>query len=110
MTTKQAKTAEITVEQLPVAPPNNGNSQANNLFISVATFDAEGKTVGGRIVDMHHFGTRKWLEKHLWWSTHHGYLCEINIATQVEIDTYLAEAKIALAEKFNSQTAEAVAA
>lgn len=84
------------------AAASNGNSQ-RNLFISVKTFEAvEGKTVGERIVDMYHFGTRNWLQNHLWWAAHNGHCVETNIATDKEIADYMASGKAALAEKFNS--------
>lgn len=74
--------------------------QQNNLYLSVRTFNPEGKDIGFRIVDLYHFGTRKWMQDHLWWALHHGNLTEINVATPPEIDQYLADAKLALAEKF----------
>lgn len=74
----------------------------SNLFISVKTFDGEGKTVGERIVDMYHFGTRNWLQNHHWWAMHNGHCVETNVATQDEITNYLAASKEALVAKFNS--------
>lgn len=82
----------------------NGNSQ-RNLYISVKTFDFEGKTVGERIVDMYHFGTRNWLQNHLWWAAHNNNCVETNVATDAEIADYLASGKAALAEKFNHTSA-----
>ena len=64
--------------QAPVA------NQASNLFFSVKTFDAQGKDIGFRVVDLYHFGTRKWLQDHLWWALHHHNLVEINEATPEE--------------------------
>jgi len=78
------------------------NPQRNNLFVSVKTFNSEGKTIGERIVDMYHYGTRNWLQTHLWWAMHQGHCVEQNIATPEEVEGYLAEAKAALAEKFNN--------
>lgn len=77
------------------------HNSPQNLFISVKTFDPEGKTVGERIVDMCHYGTRKWLSDHLWWATHNGNCTEIDLAKPAEIDAYLAKGKEALAAKFN---------
>jgi hypothetical protein len=82
------------------ADPAKGNT--TNLFISVKTFDIEGKTIGERVVDLYHFGTNNWLQKHSWWAMHHKATIEITQATPAEVDTYLAEAKAALVEKFNS--------
>jgi hypothetical protein len=84
------------------APPAN---QASNLFFSVKTFDPQGKDIGFRVVDLYHFGTRKWLQDHLWWALHHHNLVEINEATPEETDAYLVAAKAALAEKFNGPIA-----
>lgn len=83
-----------------------------NLFISVKTFDAEGRTVGERIVDMCHYGTRNWLSNHLWWATHNGHCTEIDLAKPKEIEDYLEAGKLALASKFNATetVAEPVAA
>src|ERR1700761_9605846 len=58
-------TAPPAAKTAPEPPTSSGPS---NLFISVKTFDAEGKTVGERVVDMYHFGTRNWLQNHHWWA------------------------------------------
>lgn len=89
-------------------PPVDHVKGPSNLFISVKTFDVEGKTVGERIVDMYHFGTRNWLQNHHWWAMHNGHCVETNVATSDEVTTYLAASKEALAAKFN--TVKAVAA
>jgi hypothetical protein len=78
----------------------------NNLFISVKTFDTQGKTVGERIVDMYHFGTRNWLQQHTWWAMHNGHDVETKLATPDEVKSYLAMATQALANKFNSKVVE----
>jgi hypothetical protein len=98
-------TTNKTETNAPAAPNSSGpastNSGPSNLFISVKTFDAEGKTVGERIVDMYHFGTRNWLQNHHWWAMHNGHCVETNVATPTEIENYLAASKTALAQKFN---------
>lgn len=94
--------------EAPAVTATNGNPQ--NLYISVFTFNTEGKTIGERIVDMHHFGTRKWLQDHLWWSTHNGHATEINVASPEQIDGYLTSGKQALAAKFNTDPVSALAA
>jgi hypothetical protein len=81
------------------------SSGPSNLFISVKTFDVEGKTVGERIVDMYHFGTRNWLQNHHWWAMHNGHCVETNVATPAEVTGYLAASKEALAAKFNTKVA-----
>ena len=51
-------------------------TQTKNLYVSVKTFDSEGKTIGERIVDMYHYGTAKWLQNHLWWAMHNDHCVE----------------------------------
>jgi hypothetical protein len=92
-----------------VVTEQNGNPQQNNLFISVKTFDPQGRTVGERVVDMYHFGTRNWLQNHHWWAMHNGNCVETNVASAKEVDEYLASAKVALAAKFNGAPAEVAA-
>jgi len=93
--TKQVKGA--TVAQAEVAQ----SSQNRNLFVSVNTFDVDGKPVGTRVVDMYHYGTRNWLQNHLWWAMHNGHSVEQAPASDDEVDNYLASQKEALATKFN---------
>lgn len=94
-------------KQVNHAAPEAATPTSNvpqNLFISVRTFDgATGKTVGERIVDMCHYGTRNWLSNHLWWSTHNGHCVEVDIAKPGEIEAYLEAGKVALAAKFNAE-------
>lgn len=104
--TSKSKTATKAPE--PVA--NNGTSQQSNLFISINTFDAEGRTIGERVVDLYHFGTRNWLQSHHWWAMHNGHSVETNVATPKQIDDYLAAGKAALAAKFNTAAVAAVEA
>lgn len=96
------------VKSAPQAETPSNSPQ--NLFISVKTFDPEGRTVGERIVDMCHYGTRNWLSNHLWWATHNGHCTEVDLAKPAEIEAYLAAGKLALASKFNTATPEPVAA
>lgn len=81
------------------------NPSSQNRFISVRTFDAQGKTIGERIVDMFHYGTRGWLSNHLWWATSNGHCTEVDLAKPKEIDEYLSKGKEALAAKFNTAPA-----
>lgn len=98
------------VEQAPAANSTETAKPAN-LFISVKTFDKDGKTIGERIVDQYHFGTRNWMQNHLWWAMHNSAEVEIKLATPEEIDAYVSSARAALAEKFNAPVAaEKVAA
>lgn len=94
------------VAPVPAAPVSNSQQV---LYISVKTFDGPtGKTIGERVVDMYHYGTRTWLQKHLWWAMCNGHAVETTPASPDEIDAYLETGRQALAEKFN-HTAEAVA-
>ena len=104
--TKQVKKAtantDDTLVAVPAAVAPADTKSPSNLFISVKTFEnVEGRSIGDRIVDMYHFGTRSWLQNHVWWAMHNGHSVEQNLATPDEIDTYLAAGKAALAEKFN---------
>lgn len=76
--------------------------QSKNLYVTVTTYDAKGKQVGVRVVDMYHYGTRNWVQNHLWWAVHQkpAHVIEINEATEVEVDEYLATQAKALQEKF----------
>lgn len=95
-------TKTFPIKTTNAAAPATNSSGPSNLFISVKTFDSEGKTVGERIVDMYHFGTRNWLQNHHWWAMHNGHCVETNVATGDEVTGYLAASKEALAAKFNS--------
>jgi hypothetical protein len=108
---KKQVLAAASANSSTVAAASNGtNPQQNNLFISVKTFDPEGRTIGERIVDMYHFGTRTWLQNHHWWAMHNGNCVETNVATQTEVDAYLAKGTAALAEKFNGKSTETISA
>lgn len=95
-------TKQVTVASAVQDAKQNGNS---NLFISVNTFDAEGKTVGERIVDMFHYGTRNWLQNHLWWAMHHNHQVECTVCTPEQSAEYVKSASLALAAKFNAPVA-----
>jgi hypothetical protein len=80
------------------------NSTSRNLYVSVKTFEGTtGKTIGERVVDMYHYGTRSWLQNHVWWAMHNGHQTEQTPATPEEITKYFETAKVALANKFNSE-------
>ena len=86
------------------------NEQSKNLYVSVKTFDGKtGKPIGERVVDMYHYGTRNWLQNHIWWAMHNSHEVQQDIATDEEIGSYMAKQEIALAEKFN-KTRESIAA
>lgn len=91
---------------------NSQNQQPRNLYVSVKTFDGkDGKTIGERVVDMYHFGTHGWFGKHLWWATHNGHEVEVSTASDEEVISYVKEATVALAMKFNAEpTAASLAA
>lgn len=85
------------------------NSQTQNLYVKVLTFDGQGKTIGERIVDMYHYGTRNWLQNHLWWSTHNGHEVEISVANDEDVSAYVAQAAKDLAAKFAGEPEVAAA-
>jgi hypothetical protein len=78
---------------------------AKTLFVQVTTRNDAGKVIGTRIVDMYHFGTRNWLHNHHWWAMHNGNNVETEVAHEDDVAAYLADAKLKLADKFNSKAA-----
>lgn len=54
-------------------------------MVIVDTFDASGKQVGTRTVDMYHFGTRPWLSNHMWWAMHQGHTVNQRVVTNAEV-------------------------
>lgn len=76
-----------------------------SLYVSVKTFNPEGRTVGERIVDLYHFGTRNWLQNHHWWAMHNGHCVEVTVATDAEVAAYVESQKASLAAKFNADAA-----
>ena len=102
---KQVKSAA----EAPVAPAAPNQHQARNLYMSVKTFCPEGKSIGFRIVDLFHYGTRNWLQDHLWWAMHNSNCVEVNVATDEEISEYLEASAKALQAKFAKEPAQAAA-
>ena len=72
-----------------------------NLYVSVKTFNNVNESIGYRVVDQYHYGTRNWLLKHLWWAMHNGHIVEVVTSTDEEIAEYLEASAKALAEKYN---------
>lgn len=112
-----ANDAEMDCKVELVAPLSSDpqNPQTKTLYITINTYEAgaKGKNIGHRVVDLFHYGTRNWLNKHTWWAMHHGYVVEQVVSTPKEIENYVAEQKTLLANKFNNDPAkntEAVAA
>lgn len=98
------KSEEATVEL------NSGaqSTQPTNLYASVRTYDGkDGKTIGDRIVDMYHYGTSSWLTKHHWWAMHNGHTVETELASEADIDAYIAKGGQALQAKFNKASVAA---
>lgn len=83
-----------------VAPEVTTKGGPDNLYMTINTINEAGKSVGFRIVDLKHYGTRNWLANHTWWAMHQGHLLEIQTATQVEVDEYLAQKAKELQDKF----------
>lgn len=90
----------------------NSQNQQKNLYVKVITYDQEGKTIGERIVDMYHYGTRNWLQNHIWWAMHNGHEIEQKCADSEDVKEYVANAAKELAAKFQDspQIREAAAA
>jgi hypothetical protein len=100
---QSTKTALVSTDE--VANVNN-----KNLFVLVTTRDGQtpDTIVGSRIVDMYHFGTRNWLQNHMWWATHNGHVVVLELATAEEIQDHIAALTAQLAAKFNSVPVAAV--
>lgn len=80
-----------------------GQTQPKNLYITIITYDGQtGKVIGQRVVDMYHYGTRNWLQNHIWWAMHHGHPVEQVLATDEDIGSYMAQQEIALHQKFGA--------
>lgn len=74
--------------------------QSKTLYVTVTTYGQDGKQVGTRVVDMYHYGTRNWLQNHVWWAMHNSCAVEQVVATAEEVNDYLETARVALADKF----------
>jgi len=83
-------------------PATTAEGQPNQLFASVDTYNIKGDRIGHRVVDMYHYGTRNWLQNHMWWAMHNGHGVETQIATDDEVKEYITEQAGALAAKFNA--------
>lgn len=113
-----AGTALMVVEQAPINEPipanpttstpaivvKSGEEEQKVLYVKIVTMDMKGKVIGERIVDMYHYGTRKWLHDHMWWAMHNDHLVEAQQASVTDVDTYLLAQRQKLAEKFNGTT------
>ena len=71
------------------------------LFVKVETYDKKGEKMGSRIVDMYHFGTRNWLQNHIWWAMHNEAGITQSVCSTAEVEAYMTEAKAKLAAQFN---------
>jgi hypothetical protein len=86
---------------------NTNNNQSTNpssdrsLFVSVETFDNDNKSIGSRVVDMYHYGTRNWLQNHTWWAMHNSCVVETRPATEEEAKAYVEAATASLVNKYN---------
>lgn len=88
------------------APAPTGQ-QPRNLYVTVNTYGSDGKQVGTRVVDMYHYGTRNWLQGHMWWAVHHGHTTETMIANDAEVADYVKAQEVALAHKYAKDNAAA---
>jgi len=71
-----------------------------SLYVTVNTYDAKGKQIGTRIVDMYHYGTRNWMQNHLWWAMHNSCIVESLLATDDEVADYVKAGQTELAGKY----------
>lgn len=106
---KQVKSAAMAVAMAGVeavvstTEQNSPQEQrTRNLFVKVDTFNVEGRTIGTRIVDLFHFGTAAWFQKHMWWAMHNQCTVESKTAETEEIEAYIVAQKAALAERYNA--------
>lgn len=87
--------------QKDAAQRASNNSTSQNLYFGVQSFDKEGHDIGFRIVDLYHFGTRKWMEKHTWWALHNGHTLEIIPTTPDQVTAHVAKLAAELVEKYS---------
>lgn len=82
--------------------PTTATTPEKALYVSVKTFEAgeAGKRIGFRVVDMYHYGTRNWLQKHIWWAMHHSYVVEQDLATEEQVANYLKDQALRLQDKY----------
>lgn len=98
--TKQVQKTNVAAEA-PLA--HSSNDQQRNLYVKVLTYNKEGQTIGERIVDMYHYGTRNWLQSHIWWAMHNGHEIEQKCADDDDVAAYVAQAAKELAAKFQHE-------
>jgi hypothetical protein len=79
---------------------NQSQTQTKSLYVTVCTFDKGGKTIGTRVVDMYHYGTRNWMQNHLWWAMHNSCVIETQVSTEDEVAEYVKVGSQALQEAF----------
>lgn len=114
------KVTKVAAEVVELAPANSTQSQPIDgkavqaelakveqkvLYVKITTMDVKGAVIGERIVDMYHFGTRKWLHDHTWWAMHNDHLVEQQQASVTDVEVYLATQRQKLADKFNTPKA-----
>lgn len=81
-------------------PAQQPQAQSNHLYVKVTTYNTEGREVGTRVVDMYHYGTRNWLQGHMWWAMHHSNTVECLIADDGDVADYVKEQELKLLDKF----------
>lgn len=105
---KQVKaTIEAVVEEVPASTeqsePTPGNNPQNikTRYVKVLNYEkGTGKTLGERIVDMFHIGTRNFIQNNLWWATSNGHDTEIVMVGDEEVGAYMAKRRLDLVDKF----------
>lgn len=99
--TKAVAQTPVVDAQHPLGVHAAQNTQTTNLYVSVNTYGPDGKQVGTRVVDMYHYGTRTWLQNHLWWAMHHGHSVDTQVANEAEVGDYIKAQELALMDKFS---------
>lgn len=117
-TAKAEKTTTIrasvndTVESAPAAaqqptatsvPVTGGQQQRRSVYMTVKSYDTDNKSIGFRVVDLNHFGTSRWLQKHTWWAIFNHVTVEMSEASPEEVGAYLFEQEKALQAKYSKE-------
>lgn len=102
-----------TVESAPVAatqqptttsvPVTGGQQQRRSVYMTVKSYDTDNKSIGFRVVDLNHFGTSRWLQKHTWWAIFNHVTVEMSEASPEEVGAYLFEQEKALQAKYSKE-------
>lgn len=79
--------------------------RAQNLFMSITSVDVGDNVVGYKIIDLYHYGTRSWLANHQWWAMHNNVSVEVRVATDEEVQEFMAKKAKQLQDHYSSEVA-----